>query len=69
MITSAQRPDAEQAAKLRLAQEAYRQFRGRCFWYLRDDLQIGVQDLDWLTQGLRCYGGREGFLLADKLCR
>ena len=59
----------EKRAKLELAQATYRRFRIRCFWFQRVDLQIGEADLGWLAEGLRRHGGRDGFLLADELCR
>ena len=55
--------------KLALAQEAFRQFHPRCFWFMREDAQIGEEDLPYLCERLRADGGREGFILAARLCR
>ena len=51
------------------AQEAFNSFYAQCFWYMRKDMQITENDLPEIIRGLRHYGGRQGFLLADKLCQ
>jgi len=57
------------AEKLALAQEAFRQFHARCFWFMRQDAQISEEDIPYLCERLRADGGREGFMLAARLCR
>jgi hypothetical protein len=36
---------------------------------LRDDLQVGEEDIETIIRGLRVHGNREAFLLAARLCR
>jgi hypothetical protein len=55
--------------RLALAQQAFERFHSRCFWYMREDLRVGEEDLEAIIRGLRAYGNREAFLLAAKLCR
>lgn len=55
--------------RIREAQEAFHKFYAQCFWYMRKDMDITAEDLPEIVRGLRHYGGRQGFLLADKLCR
>ncbi len=57
------------AERLALAQQAFERFHSRCFWYLRDDLQVGEEDIETIIRGLRVHGNREAFLLAARLCR
>jgi len=58
------------AEKLLLAQQAFREFHAKCFWYLRKDLPITPADLSEIARGLRQNGGRRGFQLAETFsCR
>lgn len=57
------------AERLALAQQAFERFHSRCFWYMRDDLRVGEEDLETIIRGLRAHGNREAFLLAARLCR
>ena len=56
-------------ARLELAQQAFERFYYHCFWFMRKDLRVGEEDLEWIIQGLRSHGNREAFLIAAKLCR
>ena len=58
-----------QAEKMELARKALHDFHAQCFWYLREDIGLKPADLDEIARGLRQNGGRQGFLLAAKLCR
>ena len=60
--------DPNDEPRLRTAKWAFRRFHGQCFWYLRADLEIALEDLPVIAEGLRKNGGRDGFLLASKLC-
>ena len=55
--------------KLALAQEAFERFHTRCFWFMREDLRVGQEDLEAIIRGLRAHGDREAFLIAARLCR
>lgn len=55
--------------QLELAREAFLQFRTRCFWFLRADLEVTPADLPLIIRGLRLNGGRAGFAVAARLCR
>lgn len=61
--------DLNEAERLQLAREAYREFYAECFWYLRPDLSIDAAAVPEIARGLRRHGGRRGFLLAARLCR
>ena len=61
--------DARDMVRIREARRAFRRYHARCFWYLREDLEVSLDDIPEIMRGLRQNGGREGFLLAAKLCR
>lgn len=60
---------AREMVCVREARRAFRRFYVQCFWYLREDMQVTREDIPEIVRGLRKYGGREGMLLAAKLCR
>lgn len=49
--------------------DVFRRYHARCFWSWSPDTEVGLNDLPEIIRGLRMHGGREGFLLAGKLCR
>ena len=51
------------------AQELFRQFHARCFWHYRADLKINSDNISLVKEGLKKYGGREGFRAAEELCQ
>ena len=55
--------------RLALAQQAFTRFHTRCFWFMREDLRVGEEDLEAVIRGLRAHGNREAFLIAARLCR
>lgn len=61
--------DARNMVRLREARRAFRKFHTQCFWFMREDLNITLGDIPEIVRGLQQNGGREGFLLAAKLCR
>ena len=61
--------DARDMVRVREARRAFRRFHAQCFWYLREDAEIALADVPEIARGLRKNGGRQGFLLAAKLCR
>jgi hypothetical protein len=61
--------EARNMVRLREARRAFRTFYSPCFWYMREDMAITLADVPEIARGLRQNGGRQGFLLAAKLCR
>ena len=61
--------DARKMVRAREARRAFREFHAQCFWYLREDIKVALEDLPEIVRGLRQNGGRRGFLVAAKLCR
>jgi hypothetical protein len=61
--------DAKNMVRVREARRAFRRFHARCFWYMREDMDITLADVPELARGLRQNGGRQGYLLAARLCR
>jgi hypothetical protein len=62
-------PPLTMPEKLALAQEAFHRFHSRCFWFMRDDLTVGEEDMEAIIHGLRADGNREAFMIAAALCR
>jgi hypothetical protein len=60
---------ASSPERLALAQEAFERFHTRCFWFMREDLRVGEEEMESIIRGLRAHGNREAFLIAAKLCR
>ena len=60
---------ARQMVRVREARRAYRRFYARCFWSFDPALKVGVHDINWVAEQLRKHGGREEWLVADRLCR
>jgi hypothetical protein len=54
--------------KLRRAQEAYNEYRPRCFWFMRKDLIVTETTLPLIIEGLQLHGGHKGWNLAATLC-
>lgn len=61
--------DARDMVRVREAKRAFREFRAQCFWYLREDMSVTLEDIPEIVRGLRQNGGRQGFLLAARLCQ
>ena len=61
--------DVRDMVRVREARRAFRAFHAQCFWFLRPDLQVSLDDVPEIVRGLRRNGGRKGFLVAARLCR
>jgi len=61
--------DARDMVRIREAKRAFRLYRAQCFWYMPENLNITLADVPEIARGLRQNGGRQGFLLAERLCR
>lgn len=59
---------AEPPGVLERAQELYDRYYDRCFWHMRPDLIVTAATLPVVIDGLRKYGGREGYREAGTLC-
>ena len=55
--------------RVREARKAFRTFYAQCFWFMREDMEVKLSDIPEIVRGLRLNGGRQGFLLAAKLCQ
>jgi hypothetical protein len=60
---------ARKMVRVREARRVFREFHAQCFWYMRPDLDVTLEDIPELVRGLRQNGGRQGFFIAAKLCR
>lgn len=60
---------ARDMVRIREARRLFRLFYAQCFWYMKPDMRITLTDIPEIARGLRKNGGREGYLLARKLCR
>ncbi len=61
--------DARNMVRMREAGRAFREFHTQCFWYLRKDVKLTLDDVPEIVRGLRQNGGLRGYLVAAKLCR
>lgn len=50
------------------AQELYRQYYTQCFWHYDPELVITPENTHLVIEGLKKYGGRTGYQLAEDLC-
>jgi hypothetical protein len=60
---------ARDMVRVRESRKAFRDYYAQCFWYMRRDMNITIDDIPEIVRGLRQNGGRQGFLLATRLCR
>lgn len=61
--------DARAMVAVREARRAFRRYRARCFWSYRPDLEIGLEDVPWVSEQLMKYGDREAWKIGARLCR
>jgi hypothetical protein len=54
--------------RLSCAQEAYREYHCRCFWFMDEDLVVTEANLYLIIEGLKLHGGHKGWKLAHALC-
>ena len=48
------------AERLRRAQEAYREYRLQCFWFMPKDLIVTEENLPSIVEELKLNGGHKG---------
>ena len=68
MQTGQNEKPLDETERLQLARQAFANYYARCFWFVRKDLEVGVGDIPEIARGLRLHGGRQGFMLAARLC-
>lgn len=62
-------PEAARAMmRVREARRAFRKFYATCFWSYRPDLEIGLNDVEWVAETLRRNGNLEAWRVASRLC-
>jgi len=61
--------NARDMVRVREARRFFLRFYAQCFWFMKPDMHITLADLPAIARGLKQNGGREGYLLASKLCR
>lgn len=49
------------------AQEIFNQFHAQCFWHYKKDLIITPELIPMVVDGLKAYGGHQGYGLAAEL--
>jgi hypothetical protein len=59
--------DDDETARLALARALFEEFHARCFWHSPRSLEITLELIPFVAQGLRANGGRVGFDLAARL--
>jgi len=67
--TTAPSPAQTLEERLRRAQEAYREYRIQCFWFMPKDFIVTEENLPSIIEGLKSDGGHKGWKLAHELCR
>lgn len=55
-------------SRLKYAQDLYEKYYARCFWHLRPNMTISEDKIPLVIEGLKKYGGREGYMEAQNLC-
>jgi hypothetical protein len=60
---------ARRMVAVREARRAYRRFHTACFWSCPPDLEIGMDDVEWVARQLMKHGDREAWLIGKSLCR
>lgn len=53
---------------VREARRAFRAFKERCFWWCDPQMVVTLADVPWVAEQLRKHGGREAWLVAERLC-
>jgi hypothetical protein len=62
-------PDtARRMVAVREARRAYRRFHAACFWSSPPDLEIGMDDVEWVARQLMKHGDGEAWLAGKALC-
>ena len=62
-------PDTARAmVRVREARRAFREFYATCFWSYRADLEIGLNDVEWVAETLRRNGNLKAWRAAGRLC-
>jgi hypothetical protein len=63
--------DSETARRMvavREARRAFRRFHASCFWSCPPELEVGMNDVEWVARQLMKHGNREAWLIGRSLC-
>lgn len=60
--------EAKKMVKLRDARKYYRLYHAQCFWSYSESYRITYEDIPWVAETLKKYGGRQLWMLGTKLC-
>lgn len=60
---------ARSMVKVREARRAYRRFHAECFWSFDPGYRVAAEDVAWVADQLRRHGGREAWMVGERLCR
>jgi hypothetical protein len=60
---------ARDMVRVREGRRAYRRFHTTCFWSYPPDLEIGLDDVAWVSETLMKQGNREAWRIGRSLCR
>jgi hypothetical protein len=52
---------------VREARKLFRAHYVTCFWWARPDVPIGLEQVAWVANGLRKFGGRDAWRAAARL--
>jgi len=59
---------ARRMVAVREARKAYHRFHTSCFWSYDPDLNIGMDDVEWVAGQLMKHGDREAWKVGRALC-
>ena len=68
-VISDLKPTQTEFSRFEFAQACFNEFYAQCFWHLKKDLIVTEREIPLIIEGLRKYGGREGFQKAHLLCQ
>jgi hypothetical protein len=63
------REAAQGMVAVREARRAFREFHTTCFWSFDPDYRVTREDIPWVADRLKRYGGRRGWEIGARLCR
>ena len=58
-----------QSLQLETAQQLFDKYYTQCFWHMKKHFEIKTEHFPLIIEGLKKYGGRDGYLESRKLCQ